>query len=117
MTPDQSKNQHDPFRPIQRPLITSSNEETYRSTLLASLDNATATCRTVAEWAAPAQESREQAGFDRDQFIEQLFEVLRIRFRTIRQMLDAALEWQEKGSDGANRASIATGHVNWEYFK
>ena len=86
-------------------------------TLLDSLDKASETCRTVTEWAAPAQESREQAGFDPHQFIEQLSEVLMNRLHAIRQMLDVALEWQEKESDGAKCASIATGHVNWGYFK
>ena len=32
-------------------------------------------------------------------------------------MLDAALEWRKRGSDGAEHASIATGLVNWEYFQ
>ena len=86
-------------------------------TLLDALDKASETSRTTAEWAAPAQESREQAGFDRDQFIEQLSEVLRIRFHDMRQMFNVAMKWRIKGSDGAQHASIATGHVNWEYFK
>ena len=115
MTLDQSENQNDPFRPIQRPLINSSNAEAYRMTLLASLYTAEVTCRTVAEQAAPAQESREQA--HRDQFIERLSAVLRNRWHAIQQMLDVSLEWQKKGSDVAEHASIATGYVNWEYFK
>lgn len=35
----------------------------------------------------------------------------------MRKMLDAALEWRKRGSDGAEHASIATGLVNWEYFQ
>jgi hypothetical protein len=117
MTPDKRENQNDPFRPIQRPLINSSNVEAYRLTLLDSLSTASGTCRTVGEWAAPARESGDQAGFDRDQFIEKLSAVLRNRLHSIQQRLDVALEWQKKGSHGAEHASIATGYVNWEYFK
>ena len=115
--PDQSEKQNDPFRPIQRPLVNSFNAQVHRLTLLDALDQASETCRTVAGWAAPAQESQEPPRFDRDQFIRQLSKVLTNRLRGMRQMLDVALEWQQRGSDGAEHASIATGLVNWEYFK
>ncbi|MCY4416091.1 MAG: hypothetical protein OXE87_07260 [Chloroflexi bacterium] len=114
---DPSEKQHDPFRPIQRLLVNSSNAQAHRLTFLDALGQASETCHTVAGWAAPPQESRERPKFDGDQFIEQLSKVLEIRLRTMRQMLDAALEWRERGSDGAEYASIATGLVNWEYFQ
>ena len=114
MTPNQTKKQNDPFRPIQRPLINSSNAEAYRLTLIDALDQAAETCRQVAESPALTQE---QTGFDRGPFIGQLSSVLRNRQQAMRQMLDAALEWRKQGSDGAEHASIATGLVNWEYFQ
>ena len=114
---DPSEKQHDPFRPIQRPLINSSNAQAHRLTFLDALGKAAETCRTVAGWAAPPQELRERPGFGGDQFIEQLSKVLTNRLRTMRQMLDGALEWRERGSDGAEYASLATGLVNWEYFQ
>ena len=114
MTPNQTEKQNDPFRPIQRPLINSSNVQAHRSTFLKALPEAFETCRQVAQWAGPTQE---QTGFDRDQFVRQLFSALVKRRQAMRQMLDAALEWRKRGSDGAECASIATGLVNWEYFK
>ena len=114
---DPSEKQNDPFRPIQRPLVNSSNAQAHRLTFLDALGQASETCRTVAGWAAPPQELRERSRFDRDQFIEQLSKVLENRLRAMRQMLDAALEWRDRGSDGAEYASIATGLVNWEYFQ
>ncbi len=114
MTPNQTEKQDDPFRPIQRPLISSSNAEAHRSTFLKALPEALETCRQVDEWAAPTQE---RTGFDRDQFVGQLFSVLVNRQRAMRRMLDAAIEWLKQGSYGAEYASIATGLVNWEYFK
>ena len=114
MTPNQTEKQDDPFRPIQRPLINSSNAQAHRSTFLKALREASDTCRQVAQWAGPTQE---QTGFDRDQFVGQLFSALGNRQQAMRQMLDAAVEWRKRGSDGAEYASIATGLVNWEYFK
>ena len=115
--PDPSEKQNDPFRPIQRPLVNSSNAQAHRLTFRDALGQASETCRTVAGWAAPPQELRERSSLERDQFIEQLSKVLANRLRAMRQMLDVALEWRERGSDGAEYASIATGLVNWEYFR
>ncbi len=115
--PDPSEKQNDPFRPIQRPLVNSSNAQANRLTFLDALGKASETCRAVAGWAAPPQESREWSSFERNQFIEQLSKVLTNRLSTMRQMLDGALEWRKRGSDGAEYASIATGLVNWEYFQ
>ena len=117
MAPDYSKNQNASFRPIARPLINASNAEVYRTTLLASLDQASEMCRGVSEWAVPGPDSRERAGFDRNRFIRQLSAVLTIRIRAMGEMLDAALQWQKAGFPGGEHASIATGHVNWAYFK
>ncbi len=115
--PDPSEKQNDPFRPIQRPLVNSSNAQANRLTFLDALAKASDTCRAVAGWAAPPQESRERSRFGGDQFIEQLSKVLENRLRAMRQMLDAAVESRNRGSDGAEYASIATGLVNWEYFQ
>ena len=115
--PDPSEKQNDPFRPIQRPLVNSSNAQAHRLTFLDALGKASETCRTVAGWAAPPQEPRGRSRFDGDQFIRQLSKVLENRLRAMRQMLDGALEWRKRGSDGAEYASIATGLVNWEYFQ
>ena len=88
--PDPSQKQDDPFYPIQRPLINSSNAQTHRLMLLDALGKAAETCRTVAEWAAPPRELREPPGFDRDQFIERLSKVLTNRLRAMLQMLYVA---------------------------
>ena len=48
---------------------------------------------------------------------EQLSKVLTNRLSAMLQMLYAAANWREQGSDGAEYASIATGLVNWEYFQ
>ncbi len=115
--PDPSEKPNDPFRPIQRPLVNSSNAQAHRLTFLDALGKASETCRTVAGWAAPPQASRERPRFDGDQFIRQLSKVLENRLRAMREMLDAALESRNRGSDSAEYASIATGLVNWEYFQ
>ena len=114
MAPNQAEKQDDPFRPIQRPLINSSNVQAHRLTFLKALHEALRTCRQVTQWAGPAQE---QTGFDRGSFVGQLSSVLVNRQQAMRKMLDAAVKWRKRGSDGAERASIATGLVNWEYFK
>lgn len=115
--PDQSESQSDPFRPIQRPLINSSSAEAHWLALLGNLDKAVDTRGKVKERAGPFQELGEQAGLDRDRFIEKLSQVLDVRWQVMRRMFDGAFEWRRKGSGGAERASLATGHVNWEYFK
>ena len=117
MSPNHREDQNDPFRPIQRPLISASNAEAHRLPLLISLHQATEMCRRVAEWTAPDQETREEAGFQRSRFIEQLSEVLTNRLSVMRQMVDVASEWKEAGSHGVAHASLATGLVNWEYFR
>lgn len=54
MSPDRREDQKDPFRPIQRPLISASNADAHRLTLLVSLHKATEMCRRVEEWVAMA---------------------------------------------------------------
>ena len=53
-----------------------SSADDYRSTLLVSMYQATETRRRVAERAAPTQEARSGAGFQRGQFIDRLSEAL-----------------------------------------
>ena len=117
MTSERREDQNDPFRPIQRPLISASNGEAHRLELLISLRQAMETRRRVAKWAAPTQEAQAEAGFQHGQFIDRLSEALTNRLSAMRQMLDVAAERREAGSHGAARAALATAHVNWEYFR
>ena len=98
MAPNHREDQNDPFRPIQCPLISASNAVAHRLTLLISLHQSTERFRRVAEWAAPAQEAWEEAGFQRGRFIEQLSEVLSNRLSVMRQMVDVAGERKEAGT-------------------
>lgn len=117
MTPERTEDQNDPFRPIRRPLISASNAEDYRSELLVSLYQAIETRRRVAERAAPTREARAAAGFQRGQFIDRLSGALTNRLHVMRQMVDVAAERREAGSHGGERAALAAGLVNWEYFR